>query len=421
MAKRKVPPERAYARLTRHERNEIERLLDRGGGCREISRALGRAPSTVANEVAAHRYVTAPRSLYGEHAPDDGRLAAACPGLAAWPRCCNGCSHRRGYGCSRKPRVFYSARMAQREADAVLSGSRRGLDRTEAEAAGALALIRDGLARGLSPEQIAGANPGAVPSASTIYRWVGAGYAGMTNLDLRRKVGYKKRRREAGDRRTSHSARRSHASFLSLGEACAGAWEMDSVLGAKGDSPRVLTLLHRPTRLQLALPLADGTCAEVLAALRRLSATLGEGGARRVFGAVLTDNGSEFSDEGAIASLLGERPGETRLFYCDPRRADQKGSCERNHVELRKLLPKGGTMEGLGPADLAEVMSMLNSEPRPALGGALPIRLFLAAHGEDAATLLGGLGVREVPYGELLMSPEAIDRARERRGEAPRA
>ena len=385
MAKRKRPPGRAYARLTRHERNEIGRLLDRGKGCREIARSLGRAPSTVANEVAAHRYVTAPRALRGERAPADAELASACPRLGSWPRCCNGCPRRRGYGCSRRPQVFYDARMAQREADAVLSDSRRGLDRTEAEASRALALIRDGLARGLSPEQIAGANPGAAPSASTIYRWVDAGYAGMTALDLRRKVGYKKRRGEGAERSTSHSARRSHASFLSLGEACAGAWEMDSVLGARGDSARALTLLHRPTRFQLALPLADGTCAGVLAALRDLSAPLGgPAGARRVFGLVLTDNGPEFSDEGAIASLLGERPGETRLFYCDPRRADQKGACERNHVELRKLLPKGASMEGLTAGDLAEAMSMLNSEPRPALGGALPIRLFRAALGEDA-------------------------------------
>jgi len=47
----------------------------------------------------------------------------------------------------------------------------------------------------------------------------------------------------------------------------------------------------------------------------------------RVFRAVLTDNGAEFSDEAAIAALLGEGPGETRLFYCDPGRSDQKGAC----------------------------------------------------------------------------------------------
>ncbi|KGI75407.1 helix-turn-helix domain-containing protein, partial [Collinsella sp. 4_8_47FAA] len=98
---RPKPSGRSYGRLTRHERNTVERMLDRNRSAREIAAELGRSPSTVTREVAAHRYVTAPRSRYGEPAPAD--LSGACPRLSAWPRCCNGCSHRRGYGCSRRP------------------------------------------------------------------------------------------------------------------------------------------------------------------------------------------------------------------------------------------------------------------------------------------------------------------------------
>ena len=89
-----------------------------------------------------------------------------------------------------------------------------------------------------------------------------------------------------------------------------------------------------------------------------------------MFRAVLTDNGAELSDEAAIAALLGEGPGETRLFYCAPGRSDQKGACERNHVEIRKLLPKGRGLrfDRLVPADLSLAMSHVNSEPRGALG-----------------------------------------------------
>ena len=165
---RPKPSGRSYGRLTRHERNTVERMLDRNSSAREIAAELGRSPSTVTREVAAHRYVTAPRSRYGEPAPAD--LSGACPRLSAWPRCCNGCSHRRGYGCSRRPRVFYSARRAQEAADAELSASRSGIDETEEGAAAKLAAIRDGLARGLSPQQIAATTPGL--SASTVYRWV---------------------------------------------------------------------------------------------------------------------------------------------------------------------------------------------------------------------------------------------------------
>ena len=248
-------------------------------------------------------------------------------------------------------------------------------------------------------------------SPSTIYRWVAAGYDGMTNMELRRKVGYRPRKRVAARAATRHSARRSHAAFLALGEdACAAAWEMDTVEGSRADSACILPL-----------PAKDAAC--VAAALGGVRSVLGPDGMGRVFRAVLTDNGAEFSDEGAIADLVGEGPGETRLFYCDPRRSDQKGACERNHVELRKLLPKGAGLrfDRLSAADLALAMSHVNSEPRGALGFSTPARAFRAMLGEDAAALLDAYGVEDVALGELDLTPGLIERARAERGDAPLA
>ncbi|WP_419052815.1 helix-turn-helix domain-containing protein [Collinsella stercoris] len=47
MPKKKAPSERACSRLARHERQAIERMPDRGKGCREVARGIGRAPSCV--------------------------------------------------------------------------------------------------------------------------------------------------------------------------------------------------------------------------------------------------------------------------------------------------------------------------------------------------------------------------------------
>ena len=46
----------------------------------------------------------------------------------------------------------------------------------------------------------------------------GASYDGITNMEPRRKVGYRPRSHRAPKRATSHSARRSHATFLALSE-----------------------------------------------------------------------------------------------------------------------------------------------------------------------------------------------------------
>ena len=346
---------RAYGRLTRHERDTVQRMLERGASCREIARELGRSPSTVSAEVSSHRFVTAPKPRRGERVGADTDLSSACPRLAAWPRCCNGCGRYRAMGCKRRPHVFYEARAAQLCADSVLVSSRRGIDADEPAAAARLEAIGDCLRRGLSPEQMAACNGGPVDlSPSTIYRWVAAGYDGMTNMEPRRKVGYRPRRRAAVRAATRHSARRSYAAFLALGEdACAAAWEMDTVEGAREDSACLLTLLHRPSRLQLALLLEAKDSASVEAALEGVRSVLGADGMGRVFRAVLTDNGAEFSDEGAIAALLGEGPGETRLFYCDPApqrpegrlrakpRRDKEAAAQGRRAQVRPARPGG--------------------------------------------------------------------------------
>ena len=102
-------------------------MLERRASCREIARELGRSPSTVSAEVASHRFVTAPKARRGERVDATADLSAACPRLAAWPRCCNGCGRYRAIGCKRRPHVFYEARAAQLCADSVLVSSRRGI------------------------------------------------------------------------------------------------------------------------------------------------------------------------------------------------------------------------------------------------------------------------------------------------------
>lgn len=145
---------RAYGRLTRHERDTVQRMLERRASCREIARELGRSPSTVSAEVASHRFVTAPKPRRGERVDASTDLSAACPRLAAWPRCRDGCGRYRAIGCKRRPHVFYEARAAQLCADSVLVSSRRGIDADEPAAAARLEAIRGCLRRGLSPEQI---------------------------------------------------------------------------------------------------------------------------------------------------------------------------------------------------------------------------------------------------------------------------
>lgn len=410
---------KAYRRLDKSDRVAIENGLDKRKSCRQMARELGRSPSTVADEVARNRTVSRGPNKGGRvsGAPD-----GACPRLLEWPHCCNGCRFRR-YHCSRKWRCEYSAARAQALADAELRESRMGVDRDEAEFERAMEIIRSDVARGLSPQQIALARADEVKaSASTIYRWIERGYAGMSNLDLRRKCGYKPRSRSAAPRSTAHGEARSFAAFMELpGEERAAACEMDTVEGLKADRQCLLTLYPRPFKFQLALLMPEKTTEAVRARLDSLQKAAPAAFAR-MFGLILTDNGSEFADcAGIERSALDPDARRCSAYYCDVRQSQQKGGCERNHVEVRKILPKGRgiSLDRLTGRDCAALMSHLNSEPRPALGGMCAIDMLLAALGDDGRELLDALGIEKVPFDRLDMTIGAIEAARRERGEEP--
>ena len=83
----------------------------------------------------------------------------------------------------------------------------------------------------------------------------------------------------------------------------------------------------------------------------------------------------------------------------------QKGSCEKNHVEFRKIVPKGTSMGALTAADMATITSHVNSYPRPSLGGAAPMDLALAIL---PRSLFEELGIGRVEPGEVVMTPRLL-------------
>ena len=409
--------QRNYRRLDRAERSAIERGLDAKRPARQIAGDLGRSASSVCAEVKANRTVA--------KGPGKGERVAgvpedACPRLLSWPHVCNGCRYRR-YHCSKKWRCEYSAARAQALSEELLSGARRGVDRDRDEFERIMDAVRSDVARGLSPAQIALAHAAEFSvHPATIYRWIEAGYAGMSNMDLLRKVGYKKRK-DGKAKATPHGPERSYAAFMQIDEEeRASACEMDTVIGGKNDSQCLLTLYLRPYRLQLALLLPEKSSSAVAAALDTLEKAIGKSAFQRFFGTLLTDNGVEFGDFRAMekSALPGGRT-RCKVYYCDVRASQQKAGCEKNHVELRRILPKGRgiSFDDLVAADAAVLMSQVNSMPRPSLGGMCPIQMLLAAHPKSGRSLLDALGIELVSYELLELSIKAINQARKMRGE----
>ena len=113
---------------------------------------------------------------------------------------------------------------------------------------------------------------------------------------------------------------------------------------------------------------------------------------------LLTDNGAEFSDCAAIRrSALDPAARRCSIYYCDVRQSQQKGGCERNHVEVRKVCPRaaGWLQTGWAGRNCAVLMSHLNSESPGRPWAACAIDMLLAALAPTGAELLDALGVEE--------------------------
>lgn len=182
--------------------------------------------------------------------------------------------------------------------------------------------------------------------------------------------------------------------------------------------------MSRACKVQLMVLMAAKTKAATVVALDKVERAVGLDAFRRLFGLVLTDNGVEFEDsEGIERSCTHEGKRRCRVFYCDPMQSQQKGACERAHVEIRKMLPKGRNIsfDDLDEVDVWFVGSNVNSEPRPSLMGLSPLQMLRAAEPKIADALADSLGICELSYDELDLTLAAVNRERAERRLAPLA
>ena len=146
-----------------------------------------------------------------------------------------------------------------------------------------------------------------------------------------------------------------------------GHWEMDCVCGRQRTRRTLLVLTERLTRKEIIVPLDAHTSACVVRALDGIEREFGHE-FRDVFRTITVDNGSEFSDvDGLERSFLcpGER--RTRIYYCHPYCASERGSNENCNRIIRRWIPGGRDLSEFSDEYIAGVQEWINSYPRAVL------------------------------------------------------
>ena len=207
---------------------------------------------------------------------------------------------------------------------------------------------------------------------------------GIKNIDLTKRVKYPVHYKKSKNEPTNFAflEHRTFDDFIgyTVSNSIFNVVEMDTVLSSKLDNHCLLTLLFRQSNFMLAFLLPNKTSDSIKKIFHYLQDTLGSDLYKKTFNCILTDNGTEFTNplDIEINRFTGEKL--VNVFYCDPGKSGQKGKIEKNHVELRKIFPKGTNFGNFSQNDINLALSHINSEPRTILNKNCPgiiARVFL--------------------------------------------
>lgn len=396
--------------LSFDDRLEIEKGLKDELSFIAISRIINKDCSTISKEIRNHYVIKNTGTLgrdfnnciYRKECPYKEKgikcnlkncshfQKEECSKLFKPPYVCNGCSNRSKCTLTKH---FYYAEQAYKEYKDILKESREGITYNEAELQNLNHILKPLIIdQKQSIHHVVINNKNKIMcSEKEIYNLINAGILDIKNIDLPRKVRFRKRDKTVTYYKIDKQCLvgRTYQDYLKYMEEHPDTpvVQMDSVEGIKGG--KVLLTIHFVNcEFMLAFLREHNDAQSVIDVFNYLEEILGIKQLQKLFIVILTDNGSEFSNPKEIEKNK-EGIERTKIFYCEPRRSDQKGSCEVNHEQIRRILPKGRSFDDLSQEDINLMMSHINSYKRKKLNDCSPLQLFNLLYGNDIAKKLG--------------------------------
>lgn len=333
-----------------------------------------------------------------------------CKLLMKPPYVCNVCPRRRK---CKADRAYYHAQQADAMSKRRCSES-RSKPRLQGDDLKALDdLITPLIKKGQPLTHIYAEHGEELPvSIRTVYNYIASGELSVGNLDLRRKVGYRprKKKKQENDAFLNRKFRkgRTFEDFCKYIERHPETpyVEMDTVKGVREQGKRALTMIFVESNFMLTFLMRDGKAETVVEQLDWLTAVLGLETFRKLFPVILTDNGSEFMYTREM-EFTEDGKRRTRIYYCDPQASWQKPHIEKNHEFIRYVLPKGKSFNPYTQEDMVILMNHINSTRRGKLDGRTPFEL---ADSEEFQQLKAVMGLKLIPADEVNLTPRLLKR-----------
>ena len=431
-----------YNRISFKERVRIEAGIYAKKSFSQIAEELGRSTSSITREVKQNRIMVKSPYACGTDCvyPPNCRMTGLCGEKYCSRRCwtctehdctqycdrcvthtckktekapfvCDSCGLKNKKACKYN-KYYYIAEKADAKAKKTRSESREGVRLTTEELRTLDEILSPLIRQGQPLSHICNAHGEEVKVCErSIYNYIEAGELSICNLDLRRKVKYKKRRKRQTEikcNKFNYRQGRTYEDFQKYMEVHPNTWvvEMDTVRGLRSKEQVLLTLMFNRNSVMLLILIEDESMEPVIEVFDKLTKALGIRRFRKLFPVILTDNGRCFKDALALEYTKTGAP-RTKIFYCDPQASWQKPHIEKNHEFIRYVIPKGKTFKGYTQEDMILIANHINSTTRPGLGYKSPYEL---VETEEMKKLLKVLNMFPVSADEICLSPKLLSR-----------
>ena len=425
------------------DRVAIETGLCRGETFKKIARRIRRHPSTVAHEVIENR--TYIKGTY--YAGRDCKYVRTCAVKnLCWgseDACNYKCKYCKGHDCTKvcdryesvachkpdkppyvcntcknrklciKDKYVYSAPYADAAVSRRRSESRQGIRLTDEQKTFVDELVTRLVRKGQPLTHIYAEHEAEMPmSLRSLYNYIDAGELTIKNIDLRRKTGYRPRKKkykdignQQGFANQKYREGRTYEDFESrMKYSALSVVEMDTVKGVRERGKRLLTMIFQDNSIMLMFLMPDGKAESVKRVFDFLEYGLGLERFYRLFPIILTDNGSEFKRP-ADLEFTEDLTTRTDIYYCDPMASWQKPHIEKNHEFIRYVIPRGKSLNPYTQEDMTLLMNHINSTRRPGLGNKAPYEL-INEEDEDMWALFSLLKMDLIPPDEVHLMPD---------------
>lgn len=369
------------------ERIKIENGLNNAYSFRTISKDINKSVATISREIQYRRYKEKGNSF--------NRLNSKCNKLDKAPFVCNACPNRKK---CRFDKYYYSAEHADIEYKKILKESREGIDQTTEEFKELNKIVKNDIAKGHSFALIIHNHPELNITERTLYNYQEQGYLITKNIDLPRKVRYKKRKRKNDTKDDDKNKKenqcrigRSYQDFFIYTKENNISYftEMDTVEGIIGKGQNcLLTFYLKDSEFLFIFKISEQTITCVNTKIKQIKSIIGNEMFHKIFPIILTDNGSEFKRPDEIENN-GKHVIDSKVFYCDAQRSDQKSQLELSHEYIRRFIPKGKSINNYSEQNILDMMCNINSTPRKSLDWETPYDKAVKMFGEEPFIKLG--------------------------------